>query len=267
MGRLPKLFRVGSKLVLEILPSVAATVIGGYLLAQLHFGHSTEPPAQPPTASTQPPTVGQDRATIREVLKERRERPEKPAQVRAAATAVPASTPAPVRTARIPVGMDSIAPHEPVAPSRPSVTAAIAGPTGAPPPDAETEVYVPAPPPGLPPAPPRGMDAPTVIVPSVATAAPPPAAAAPDAPPPAMASNAPAPAEVASTAAAPSEPADHRGGVFSTFSSFVGHAANATGHTVNWVIDLPGKAISAGGRAIGVNTPPPAPPQQPRPLS
>ncbi|HEY1545160.1 MAG TPA: hypothetical protein VGG01_22405 [Xanthobacteraceae bacterium] len=269
MGRLPKLFRVGSKLVLEILPSVAATVIGGYLLAQMHFGHSTEPPAQPPIASTQPPTVGQDRATIHEVLKERRERPEKPAQVRAAATAIPASTPAaaPARTARIPTGMDSIGPREPMAPSRPSLTAAVAVPAVAPPLDAETEVYVPAPPPGLPPAPPRGMDAPTVIVPSVATAAPPPAATAPSAPPPATALSAPAPADALPTAAAPSEPADHRGGVFSTFSSFVGHAANATGHTVNWVIDLPGKAISAGGRAIGVNSPPPAPPQQPRPLS
>jgi hypothetical protein len=31
---------------------------------------------------------------------------------------------------------------------------------------------------------------------------------------------------------------------------------------VNWVIDLPGKAIEAGGRVIGV-TPPPQPPSRP----
>src|SRR5262249_45421764 len=31
MGRFPALVRYGSKLVLEIMPSVAATVIGGYL--------------------------------------------------------------------------------------------------------------------------------------------------------------------------------------------------------------------------------------------
>jgi hypothetical protein len=29
-----------------------------------------------------------------------------------------------------------------------------------------------------------------------------------------------------------------------------GSAANATGNTVNWVIDLPGKAINASGKAI-----------------
>jgi hypothetical protein len=66
-------------------------------------------------------------------------------------------------------------------------------------------------------------------------------------------------------AAAPAEP-DHQGPVgvvFSTFSNLVGHAANATGHTVNWVIDLPGKAISAGGRVIGVSPPPPPPPTRP----
>ena len=46
--------------------------------------------------------------------------------------------------------------------------------------------------------------------------------------------------------------------VFSTLSSVIGHAANATGNTVNWVIDLPGKAISAGGRVInGPSQPPP----------
>ena len=39
--------------------------------------------------------------------------------------------------------------------------------------------------------------------------------------------------------------------VFSSISVFAGTAANATGNTVNWVIDLPGKAISAGGRLLG----------------
>jgi hypothetical protein len=74
--------------------------------------------------------------------------------------------------------------------------------------------------------------------------------------PPAALPSAPA---VTEASAVPVEP-DHQGPVgvvFSTFSNFVGHAANATGHTVNWVIDLPGKAISAGGRVIGVSPPPP----------
>lgn len=279
MGPLPRLFRVGSKLILEIMPSVAATVIGGYLLTQLHFGHSTQPAAQPAgvTASTQEPiiapivapisepTVAEDRAAMSEVLKQRREKPEKPAEVvrAAASTAAAASVvvagPAKAAvTASIPVGMDSISPHEPVArpvaPSRPSVTAVTASPAAAPHPEAESEVYVPAPPPGLPSAPPRGMDAPTVIVPpSVASTAPSSPAVAPHA----VAPNTP-PADTP-PAAAPSQPEQHGpvGVVLSTFSNVVGHAVNATGHTVNWVIDLPGKAISAGGRAIGVNPPPP----------
>jgi hypothetical protein len=263
MGRLPKFFRVGSRLVLEILPSIAATVIGGYLLTQLHFGRASEPnpPAQI-AATADEPTVGQDRAAMREVLKVRREKPEQPAQVRPIASSplpstAPTSVPpapraAPAMTAAIPVGLDSISPREPVArpapaPSRPAVTAATPSPA-APLPNAEGEVYVPAPPPGLPPAPARDLNAPTVIVPSVATETP---AAAPNAPP-----------------AAPDQPAHHGpvGVVFSTLSGIVGHAANATGHTVNWVIDLPGKAISAGGRVIGVSAPPPPPPS-PRPFS
>jgi hypothetical protein len=281
---LPKLFRVGSRLVLEILPSVAATVIGGYLLAQLHFGRSTEPSAPPAAvvASSAEPTVGEDRAAMRQVLQARREKPEKPAQVqvpvqvraRTAAAPTTASIPAtaPARPAAIPVGLDSISPHEPVArplpPSRPNLTAVTTGPAAPPRPqqvqagaevqaEVQAEVYVPAPPPGLPTAPPRGMDAPTVIVPSVVTAAAPPAAA-PTAPP--VANMPPAVAY-----APPAEPG-HQGPVgvvFSTFSNFVGHAANATGHTVNWVIDLPGKAISVGGRAIGVDQPSPPPPARP----
>jgi hypothetical protein len=260
MGRLPKFFRVGSRLTLEILPSVAATVIGGYLLSQLHFARAPEPSPLPQIAATttQEPTVGEDRAAMREVLKVRREKPEQPAQVRPIATAAsaspappvsapPAQRAAPAMTAAIPVGLDSIAPREPVVrpattPSRPAVTAPTAAPA-APRPDAEGEVYVPAPPPGLPSAPARDVDAPTVIVPSTASETP---AAAPNA-----------------TAAAAAQPAPPQHGavgvVFSTLSGFVGHAANATGHTVNWVIDLPGKAISAGGRMMGASPPPPPP--------
>jgi hypothetical protein len=162
---------------------------------------------------------------------------------------------APTTAATIPVGMDSILPNEPVARSAARVNVVtVAAPAVAtrrdgavrPRPDAQVqpqvqpqsqipsqaEVYVPAPPPGLPAAPARDLDAPTVIVPATA---PPPM-------PPAL-----------------PEP-QHRGPVgivLSTVSNFVGHAANATGHTVNWVIDLPGKAISAGGRVIGITPPPP----------
>jgi hypothetical protein len=39
--------------------------------------------------------------------------------------------------------------------------------------------------------------------------------------------------------------------VLSSISGIAGTAANATGNTVNWVIDLPGRAFSAGGRLLG----------------
>jgi hypothetical protein len=63
--------------------------------------------------------------------------------------------------------------------------------------------------------------------------------------------------------------------VFSSISVFAGTAANATGNTVNWVIDLPGRAISAGGRLLGGGgggdsaqaTPPPAAAPAPPPAA
>jgi hypothetical protein len=269
MGRFSKFARLGSKLVLEIMPSVAATVIGGYLLAQLHFARTPVPQPQPePQTQTQqatvapkpaaPPTVREDRAAMREVLKERRENPETPAVVRPIVTAapvsapasVPANPPAPV-TAQLPAAMDSIAPNEPIeraaAPSRTNTNVA-AAPIALPRvrPDTTASVYVPAPPPGLPQAPATALDAPMQVAPAVVgTAEPQPAPLAPPAP--------------QAPAVAPGPPVQRGpvGAVFSTLSSFVGTAATATGHTVNWVIDLPGKAIEAGGRVIGVNPPPP----------
>jgi hypothetical protein len=267
MGRLPALAKYGSKLVLEIMPSVAATVIGGYLLTQLHFSRTPEQPAPPqptpaaatvapaPSTTAEIPTVREDRAAMREVLKERRENPEAPAVVvRPVVTAAPAPAsapadqPAPV-TAQLPAAMDSIAPHEPVerapAPARPSVAATVALPRARP--ESVASVYAPAPPPGLPRAPAVSTDAPLQVAP----VPPPPASAGP---------------VVAGAAQPPTVPPptpEPRRGVFGTISSIVGGAASATGNTVNWVIDLPGKAIEAGGRVIGIE---PAPPPS-RPLS
>jgi hypothetical protein len=266
MGRFPALVKYGSKLVLEILPSVAATVIGGYLLTQLHFSRAPEPPAQPQQAAAAPapstpevPTVREDRAAMREVLKERRENPEPPAVVRpvVAATPAPASAPAnppaPV-TAQLPPAMDSISPTEPVERARPNVAAApVALPRARP--DSVASVYAPAPPPGLPPAPAVGMDAPLQVAP--VTPAAPAASTAPVGP--VVASPVQPPAVPPVT---PAQPAPRRG-IFSALSSIVGGAASATGNTVNWVIDLPGKAIDAGGRVIGID---PAPPPN-RPFS
>lgn len=287
MGHLPKLVSYSSKLVLQILPSISATVIGGYLLAQIHVGRNSDPPAPqivvtaPPAApeardaAHDVPTVREDRAAMRKVLKERRENPQAPALVRPAAVAQP--TPTAKEAASTPSAMDSTPPHEPVehaaAPNRTKPAVATAAPprreADAP---ARTHVesaepaadYVPAPPPGLPAAPATAMNAPTPILPPPPAATVPiaPARAAPPPPlmppavPPAMASAVPPPA----VAPPPPPPTGPVGTVFSALSSIVGHAANATGSTVNWVIDLPGKAISAGGRVIGVSSPPPPEP-------
>jgi hypothetical protein len=270
MGRLPTLFRFGSKLVLEILPSVAATVIGGYLLAQLHYARAPEPAPQQttavtPTSSTPDvPTVREDRAAMREVLKDRRENPEPLAVVQPVATAAPAPAPAnqaanpptppgpASASAQLPAAMDSISPTEPVertvAPNRSNVAVApVVLPRARP--DSIASVYAPAPPPGLPQAPAAGMDAPLQVTPVIPVA--PAASTAPVAP--VLAGPVQPPAAPPLTP----EPPARRGGVFSTISSIVGTAASATGNTVNWVIDLPGKAIEAGGRVIGVNPPPP----------
>jgi hypothetical protein len=267
MGRLPTLVKFGSKLVLEILPSVAATVIGGYLLAQIHFARMPAPAPQQTAVAPAPstpdvPTVREDRAAMREVLKDRRENPEPLAEVRPIVTAAPAATPAsapanppaPAATpasasAQLPAAMDSISPNEPVehaaAPNRSTVAAApVVLPRARP--DSVLSVYAPAPPPGLPQAPAAGIDSPLRIAPVAPAAATAPAASV-------VASPVPPPAAAPVTP----EPPAQRGGVFSTISSIVGTAASATGNTVNWVIDLPGKAIEAGGRVIGVNPPPP----------
>jgi hypothetical protein len=261
MGRLPALVKFGSKLVLEILPSVAATVIGGYLLTQFHFSRAPESAAPPPQqavvaptpSAPDVPTVREDRAAMREVLKERRENPEAPAVVRPVVTAAPAAAPAPSAAAaradqpapviaQSPPTTSSIKPSEPVAhaaaPSRPNVAAApFVLPRSRP--ESVAAVYAPAPPPGLPQVPALGMDAPLQVAP-VSPAAP--ATAAVPAGP---------------VATGPAQPAP-RHGVFSAISSIVGGAASATGNTVNWMIDLPGKAIDAGGRVIGVDPPAPA---------
>jgi hypothetical protein len=227
--------------------------------------------------------VREERAAMRDVLKARRENPETPEEVRPRIAAAPvspsvtppASAPAPAN-APPPTAMDSIAPNEPV--ERAAVPARTAVATAAPPrrevelprarPATIESVYVPAPPPGLPPA---TASVPAAAAPSVIT----PNIAAPSISAPSVVQPAPLSPVVVSAAEPPPPqmppaPPVQRGPVgvvLSTLSSIVGHAANATGDTVNWVIDLPGKAVSAGGRVIGVNPSPPPPPVQSRPFS
>src|SRR5436190_10704702 len=120
----PLIFKFGSKIVVQVLPSVAATVIGGYLLAQLHFNRPAEPPVvvQAAVAPADLPTVREERATMRELLKARRESVETPAQVRTKVEATPLPK---AEAAPMPAAMDSIDPTDarPAKESRPNVAA------------------------------------------------------------------------------------------------------------------------------------------------
>src|ERR1700704_6036645 len=98
MGGLPNLLRLGSKLVLEILPSIAATVIGGYLLTQLHFSRTPEAPPAAAVAAwvRDPPPGGGTRASTRDVQRARRKNPQAPEVVRrkpVTTASVPANAP------------------------------------------------------------------------------------------------------------------------------------------------------------------------------
>ena len=117
------------------------------------------------------------------------------------------------------------------------------------------------------------VPAPAVAAPTTTAAIGPPVGPAAPAPPPASGDPTTLPPVVVNTPApgAAPEPPPQRsfaGSVFSSISTMAGTAANATGNTVNWVIDLPGKAISAGGKLLGgdsaSNNPPP-PPAAPQP--
>jgi hypothetical protein len=133
----------------------------------------------------------------------------------------------------------------PAAPSTPAAPAAV-------PPVAST------------PAP--GVALPVVIVPSTAGVTPPPGLIVGEPNARAQAGGDPA-AGAAGAAASEPERRSFAASVFSTISGFAGTAANATGNSVNWVIELPGKAISAGGRLLGGDSasgnPPPAAPPAP----
>ena len=75
---------------------------------------------------------------------------------------------------------------------------------------------------------------------------------------------APTPGADANAVAQADVPEGAGGKVFSAISHILGAAANATGDSINFVIDLPGKAVAAGGRLVRRDPLPPAPPQPPQ---
>ena len=276
----PYLGRYLSKFVFEIIPGALVSVLAAYFLSMLHLARGAEPTADPPVlATTQSDGLSADqrRELTRQMLKERRENPEEPAEVKPIPSLRP--TAAPAETANLapqvpPVAAPQVAAPQAAAPQPASSLARGEAAAGVRPPrrgggHAGAGRAAAAPrrrPTRAARASPecgrsccraaarrhcdrglagggtrRGAGAATPLPPVTVNTTPPDAAV---------------------------EPPPRRsfvGNVFSSFSSIAGGAANVTGNTVNWVIDLPGKAISAGGRLLGAGSAP-APAPAPVPL-
>jgi hypothetical protein len=270
----PYLRRFLSKFVFEIIPGAIVSVLAAYFLSTLHLARGAEPvvvSADPPSVTVMQSdglSADQRRELTRQMLKERRENPEEPAEVKPVPSLRPTAPP-PETADLTPVAPPMAAPQI-AAP--PVASPQIAAPEVKPAEVKPAEVKLPE---AKPEAKPEPKPRPEAVRPAVATATPvtplprapaPRVRTEPAAGPAVTASLPPAPAPPPSGATqlppvtvnttppeAPAEP-PHRGfvgNVFSGISTIAGGAANVTGNTVNWVIDLPGKAISAGGRLLG----------------
>jgi hypothetical protein len=250
----PYFGRFLSKLVLEIIPGAMVSMLAAYMLSMLHLG------AEPATTPSQSVTALQNdglsaderRELTRQMLKERRENPEESVEVKPVPSLRPAALPSETadHVAAPPESKLHTEPEaKPRAEPRPSAVATIAPapttPLPRPPaPRAKTEAAAPA-------------LAPPVAAPTVTASLPPPVTLAPGAAPP---PGSPTPLPQVTVNASPNAPAGDLatqpqqrgivGNIFSGVSTIAGGAANITGNTVNWVIDLPGKAISAGGKLL-----------------
>ncbi len=254
LGRFP------SKFLLMVVPGLIAS---GVVASVLYAVHVSRAPSSSEVLTDLTPqgdglSAEERRGLTRQMLKARRENPQEPVEVRPTPTSRPADS----------------GPAE--APAVDSKAAAKAAADRTPPDHAPPDrTFGAAPLPVARPAPPRSRpDAPVIAVPAVPAAtsgatAPPVAATAQSAPLPLgttdPASQPPVAANLPSGVEPEPEPRGFAAKVFSSLSTVAGTAANATGNTVNWVIDLPGKAISAGGRLFGGDSPagnqPAGPPQ------
>jgi hypothetical protein len=259
LGRFP------SKFLLMVVPGLIAS---GVVASVLYAVHVSRAPSSSELLTDLTPqgdglSAEERRGLTRQMLKARRENPQEPAEVRP----TPTSRPADSGPAEAPV-VDSKVPAKAAADRTP--------PDRTPPDHAPPDrTFGAAPLPVARPAPPRARpDAPVIAVPAAPAApsgaqVPPVAATAPSAPlplgPTDPASQSSVTANLPSGVEPEPEPRGFAAKVFSSLSTAAGTAANATGNTVNWVIDLPGKAISAGGRLFGGDSPagnqPAVPPQ------
>jgi flagellar hook-length control protein FliK len=271
--------RFFSRFLVTVIPAAMASGVAVYVLYAIHVARAPNPADQLTLTSPLSDGLSTDerRELTRQMLKERRENPQVPAEVRPTprppskgAADNGATGSAPVRTTDVKARPERTAATSPVAP--PPAASGAVQPVTAPLPTARPNAVAGRSDPAQ--VPPAAMGsvtpgaAPAPPVAPGAGAAPPPPAADPTTIPPAAVNTAPAGAEPESRGLAAN--------VFSSISVFAGTAANATGNTVNWVIDLPGKAISAGGRLFSggggggdsaAATPPPAAAPTPPPAA
>ena len=249
LGRFP------SKFLLMVIPGLVAS---GVVASVLYAVNVSRAPSSSEFLTDLTPqgdglSAEERRGLTRQMLKERRENPQEPALVRPTPMSRPAdSAEAPVVEAPVadaPVA-DAKAPpdhtppdHTPPDRTPPDRTPADRASAAAPLPIARPAQARVRP------------DAPLVTAaPAPVNIAPPAAAMGQSAPLPLGATDPalqPVTVNSASGAEPDPEPRGFAANVFSSLSALAGTAANATGNTVNWVIDLPGKAISAGGRLLG----------------
>jgi hypothetical protein len=258
LGRFP------SKFLLMVIPGLVAS---GVVASVLYAVNVSRAPSSSEFLTDLTPqgdglSAEERRGLTRQMLKDRRENPQEPALVRPTPISRPAdSAEAPVAEAPV---ADAKAPPDHTPPDRtpadrtPADRASAAAPLPiARPaqarvrPDAPLVTAAPAPVNIAPPAAAMGQSAPLPL-----------GTTDPALQPPVTVNS-------ASGAEPDPEPRGFASNVFSSLSALAGTAANATGNTVNWVIDLPGKAISAGGRLLGGDSsasnqpaasPPPPPP-------
>jgi hypothetical protein len=258
------------RLSLQVVPSVTASVVAGYLLAQLVPQHgATSGQGAAASKSDENVSVANDRAPIRVSPSRNAQASEPPAEVKRVA-AKPVEKPA----------MTKVEPKAEAGTARQAAVAPASEPKAAhakPAPAPVQQVYTPEPytpqadlpqvasqpvltatpiqpaPPALKPAQPAASQ---VAPPVVASAAPPlaaptsvgPGTGVPTALSPVVVNGPrqpaqPAPAATVASAEPAPQQAPRERDVFSAISNAAGTAANVTGDTINWVIDLPGKLI------------------------
>ena len=259
--------------MLTVIPAALASAVAFYVLYTIHASQGADPGERATQAAVRSDDLSTEerRELTRQMLRERRENPQVPAEVRPTPVPRPA-TPAAAEAGGAVGNAGGTGGATDAKPRADRADRAAAAATATPPlPTARPSV-----------ARTRTEPSPTTIAALTppAAATPPAGPAAPAAQPvpavagtlPSVVVNAPAPQSAVSNPSVPGvvQPDPPRRGfaanVFSTISVFAGTAANATGNTVNWVIALPGKAIAAGGRLISsddASSNPPPPTTQP----